>query len=151
MRDREKGVWKEGVGRRERLGGGRREEGGWEGEGEVGRKTGRKVGRRKAGKRRRNTRKRGIGRKWKRWGGRHECVALLQVTASSVLRQSNTRVQNAWSNVKSAGFRRYLDRGEESGVSLARLEASNRDLIKKVVGLFEQFFFTPKVWHADSQ
>ena len=73
------------------------------------------------------------------------------MTASSVLRQSNTRVQNAWSNVKSAGFRRYLDRGEESGVSLARLEASNRDLIKKVVGLFEQFFFTPKVWHADSQ
>ena len=77
------------------------------------------------------------------------CVCIsLQVTASILLKQSNLRVQGAWSNLKSAGFRRFLDRGAEAGVQLARIEASSSDLVKKVVSLFEHFYFTPKVCHC---
>ena len=77
------------------------------------------------------------------------CVCVcIQTTASPSLRQCSRLVQNAWGNLKEAGLRAYLmtsGQPEEREVNLARLEASSSNLSKKLVDLFEQLFFTPKV------
>ena len=77
------------------------------------------------------------------------CVRV-QATASNVLKQSSMRVQNAWGNLKMAGLRRYLmaSQGDEE-VNLARLDSSSSNLVRRVVELFEQLFFTPKVRPED--
>lgn len=68
----------------------------------------------------------------------------VQGTTSNALKQSGLRVQNAWGNLKEAGLRRYLT-SDDREVNQARLDSSISDLIRKLVELFEQLFFTPKV------
>ena len=73
---------------------------------------------------------------------------MLQTTASSSLRHCSVLVQNAWGNLKEAGLRAHLSSGgqtDERRVNQARLEASSSNLSRKLVELFEQLFFTPKV------
>ena len=76
-------------------------------------------------------------------------VSLFQTTASPSLRQSSALVQNAWGNLKEAGLRAYVTstHTDDRVVNLAHLEASSSSLSKKLVELFEQLFFTPKVGH----
>jgi hypothetical protein len=75
-----------------------------------------------------------------------------QSTASHYLRQCSVLVQNAWGQLKEAGLRGFITagQGEEREANLPRLEASSTNLVKRLVELFEQLFFTPKQREYDT-
>ena len=75
------------------------------------------------------------------------CVCPVQATASNSLKQSGVLVQNAWGNLKDAGLRRYItsNRADGEEVNQPRLESSSSSLTRRLIELFEQLFFTPKV------
>ena len=89
----------------------------------------------------------GLAKRMGMWTDSSVVWCMLQTTASSTLRQCSVLVQNAWGNLKEAGLRAYVNSSQpdERLVNQARLEASSSNLSRKLVELFEQLFFTPKV------